>query len=554
MSDVTESVSPSSPSSPSSTASTPSPSPSRQRVVLAAAVAVLVGLVIFAVALEGNAVAHASDRLRRQWGQDDAVASDRVAARQFYDNNENADPLAARPKAATSSDDGEQWMQRMNVPAAELLHLSLLQAACLDHKDSIIPWTYGRSGAYQESPAHNAARLVNQDDPKLLEKLRLCPDVDIYLSGPLRSHGYCEDAIVYSKFLKSRLLPRWAIEAPIFDTALGQNVTYADLCPHTPMLFFNHFWDGLHELPTWPKQKPIYLMPNIEMYELNEKHLWRADVVLCKTLVCMDRLTRWYKQEGNPRNTQVLYTRHTTSDVAHFARHTLGAAAIKPKDFTKPKFIHTAGASAQKGTRQVVECWLSRPDFPPLDLVIKNDSYQWMFGPPHNLDARVRSATNIRLLNTQVKPIEFGRMIAEAAFFLCTSVMEGYGHYINQARASGGVIVTTDAPPMNELIASGDMGVFVDATLHKDGGQFLGGASTAPHALRNVSGMVGAITKEGVCSAVEQLVFHTKVWQREAMATRAREQYHVDTAFFAREMLRLCAFARRRRQELEQQP
>lgn len=144
--------------------------------------------------------------------------------------------------------------------------------------------------------------------------------------------------------LKSRLLPRWALDTPIYDPALGRNVTYADVCPHTPLLFFNHFWDGVPELPNWPPHKPIYVMPNIEMYELNESHLWRADVVLCKTLVCMDRLTRWYAQEGNPRNTSVLYTRHTTSDVAHFARHTLGESAIAPKDFEHVKFIHTAGA------------------------------------------------------------------------------------------------------------------------------------------------------------------------------------------------------------------
>lgn len=174
-----------------------------------------------------------------------------------------------------------------------------------------------------------------------------------------------------------------------------------------------------------------------------------------------------------------------------------------------------------------------------------------MFGPPHNLIDRVQTASNIRLINTQVEPIAFGKMIAEAAFFLCPSVMEGYGHYINQARASGGVVVTTDAPPMNELITSPDMGVFVDATVRQDSNQFLGGASTKPHALRDIDGMVGVITKEAVCGAVDELVFHTKAWQREAMATRAREQYHVDTAFFAREMRWLREAARRRRQELE---
>lgn len=100
--------------------------------------------------------------------------------------------------------------------------------------------------------------------------------------------------------LKSRLLPVWALEVKLFDPEVGREVDYYDLCPRTPVIFFQHYWDGVPSSPRWPENKPIYLMPNIEMVELTPEHYWRVDVVLCKTKVCYDRVTRWFEEEGNP--------------------------------------------------------------------------------------------------------------------------------------------------------------------------------------------------------------------------------------------------------------
>ncbi|GAB9477560.1 hypothetical protein Gpo141_00014651, partial [Globisporangium polare] len=126
---------------------------------------------------------------------------------------------------------------------------------------------------------------------------------------------------------------------------------------------------------------------------------------------------------------------------------------------------------------------------------------------------------------------------------LCTSRMEGYGHYINQARVSGGVILTSDAPPMNELVEGSEMGVYVAAQHVPDPNQFLGGASRNPLGLKNVEGMVAEVTPEAVCRAVEQVVYNTTVWGRQAMAAKAQRQYHIDTMFFARRMIELRQFA-----------
>ncbi|KAE9039799.1 hypothetical protein PR001_g7355, partial [Phytophthora rubi] len=173
------------------------------------------------------------------------------------------------------------------VSEEDLLHLSLLHESCVTDTNAVLPWQYGAPGHHRPNGvATNPHEVIHEDDPDLLQKLRQCPDVDIFLPIGLHGNGYCEDAVAYAKYLKSRLLPLWALEVKLFDPEVGHEVDYYDLCPTTPMIFFQHYWDGVPSSPRWPDQKPVYLMPNIEMVELTPEHHWRVDVVLCKIKVC----------------------------------------------------------------------------------------------------------------------------------------------------------------------------------------------------------------------------------------------------------------------------
>ncbi|TYZ69282.1 hypothetical protein PybrP1_007077 [[Pythium] brassicae (nom. inval.)] len=98
--------------------------------------------------------------------------------------------------------DAPAWLSATppEVPAADLLHFSLLQAACLEHTESVLPWTYARPGPDQEDAAKNLAEhIIYRDNPRLLDVLRQCPEVDVYLPASIRGHGYCEDAVAYAK-------------------------------------------------------------------------------------------------------------------------------------------------------------------------------------------------------------------------------------------------------------------------------------------------------------------------------------------------------------------
>ncbi|CAH0484383.1 unnamed protein product [Peronospora farinosa] len=422
---------------------------------------------------------------------------------------------------------------------SEHLHLAMLHEGCMNHRDSVITSDFGRNG-----DEIGTRGRFQQDDENLREKLEKCPDVEVFLPSHIRGDGYCEDAMGYVKYLQGRALPQWVLEIKFLDKKTSKTLTYHDLCPKTPLIFMNHFWNEMPNQPSWPETKPVYLMPNVEMYELKAEHYWRVDVVLCKTAICARRVRMWYQQEGNPRHTKVMYTRHTTSDAALYAKHQLGVNdEVSAKNFSDVHFVHTAGKSVFKGTNAVLDCWLSRPDFPPLDIFVDQESYDKLMRKIDVEQIRAHPALKKITLHTgRVPGSIFGRMMIETAFLLCTSVLEGYGHYINQARANAALIVTTDAPPMNELL-SRESAILVPHPSTDVEKQLLGGTFNGEHGLRGVKGMATYVKGDEICNAVEHILEMTPE-ERQAMGKRARKQYVLDTQFFAVRMQELRELAR----------
>ncbi|KAL4117735.1 hypothetical protein PRIC2_011719 [Phytophthora ramorum] len=153
------------------------------------------------------------------------------------------------------------WMTAKDaeVPVQEREHLSWLHAACIAKKQAIIPWQHG-APEYAEQEKQQDAMVLERGDRRVLEQLKKCPDVDIYLPDGIRGLGYCEDAIAFTKYMHSRLLPLWALEDTFFDPETKRNVMYYELCPLTPMLFFNHYWDSRpdrSEIPGSPPRKTL---------------------------------------------------------------------------------------------------------------------------------------------------------------------------------------------------------------------------------------------------------------------------------------------------------
>ena len=62
---------------------------------------------------------------------------------------------------------------------------------------------------------------------------------------------------------------------------------------------------------------------------------------------------------------------------------------------------------------------------------------------------------------------ELSEIISKCYFHLCPSEYEGFGHGIWEAKSTGGIVITTNAPPMNETVTEGVDGFLVKPTSYK---------------------------------------------------------------------------------------
>jgi len=183
--------------------------------------------------------------------------------------------------------------------------------------------------------------------------------------------------------------------------------------------------------PAWLNYGDLnVLIPNQEWCRAGTYGLLdKLDFVLCKT--------RYAEEIFNRLGCRTLYVGFTSSD-----RYD---SAIT-KDFGQ--CLHVAGHSLQKGTGTLAKIWAEHPEWPSLTIVTRN--------PELTLGIR---ANNISL-RADVSDEELTLLQNRCGVHICPSEAEGFGHYICEAMGCAAVVVTTDAPPMNELVSS-ERGILV---------------------------------------------------------------------------------------------
>lgn len=130
-----------------------------------------------------------------------------------------------------------------------------------------------------------------------------------------------------------------------------------------------------------------------------------------------------------------------------------------PKDFRR--FLHVAGKSDFKGTDEVLEAWRRHPEWPELTVVW---SPVCTYGGPRRA---LEAPPNVNVISRFLEEQELLDLQNRCGIHLCPSQAEGFGHYINEALSAGAVVVTTDAPPMNEFVTAAN-GFTVTAEPEKD--------------------------------------------------------------------------------------
>ena len=111
----------------------------------------------------------------------------------------------------------------------------------------------------------------------------------------------------------------------------------------------------------------------------------------------------------------------------------------------KMEAFHLKGHSDLKGTEDVLQAWSLNPDLPPLTIVSNNP---------------VEIPDNVRLLRC-IPDDELFNLMNENIIHVCPSRAEGWAHYITEGLSAGGIVITTNASPMNEQVRP-EWGVLLD--------------------------------------------------------------------------------------------
>lgn len=138
---------------------------------------------------------------------------------------------------------------------------------------------------------------------------------------------------------------------------------------------------------------------------------------------------------------------------AHGCRATcIGFTSEDRLDKSMPReraFFHLAGSSRTKATEPMMALWRRHPEWPRLT-VLQHPREAKFRVPAANIDHRIGY-----LDENELKSLQNAHR-----FHLCPSETEGFGHYIVEAMSVGAVVITLDAPPMNEMI-SPERGILV---------------------------------------------------------------------------------------------
>lgn len=93
-----------------------------------------------------------------------------------------------------------------------------------------------------------------------------------------------------------------------------------------------------------------------------------------------------------------------------------------------------------KNLRLVLRIWERHADFPRLTVVLRD--------PPFDLP----QLPHVRYQLGFLPEDRLSELQSKSLVHVCPSVMEGWGHYIVEAMSTAGLVITADAPPMNEHI------------------------------------------------------------------------------------------------------
>jgi hypothetical protein len=172
--------------------------------------------------------------------------------------------------------------------------------------------------------------------------------------------------------------------------------------------------------PEWMNAKDTFLAQNV-------------DYILCKTHHCFTQLEKYFRKK-------CMYLGFTSIDRCNERLNS-------SKNFEK--CLHVKGISKYKNSQLLLDTWLKHPEWPTLYIV--------SYGIPNsngflNIPTPVKIKENIVMYQTFLSNESLENIMNLCGIHVCCSFSEGFGHYINEARSTRSLVITTNGSPMNEFV------------------------------------------------------------------------------------------------------
>jgi glycosyltransferase involved in cell wall biosynthesis len=283
------------------------------------------------------------------------------------------------------------------------------------------------------------------------------------------SPGLYNDALIYESVLEKNFEIKIVMAKNIFEAVITLKENISDIYIFLENIFDINLYDKDY------KKKLIIFMPNQELFADGIK-LSIINVILCKSLLAKDMFESIKKTE------KFSYTCFYTKFTTYIPQDLRNLPIIKDENL----FICWAGKSPFKNVDILVNVWIKNNGFlnidPKIKLIItcyRSCQKQLIKNllKYHNIkfvktSGDIFKYKNLTLHNVKLENEEYTKYLTSANCALCISKKEGYGHYINESRYFSTCILTTNAPPMNELVINNKNGFLVDVNKNKDSNQF----------------------------------------------------------------------------------
>jgi hypothetical protein len=185
--------------------------------------------------------------------------------------------------------------------------------------------------------------------------------------------------------------------------------------------------------PVFAAAKNNWFIPNQEWYCNSYDGMMKSMTkILCKT----HDAERIFKNKLN------LFEPNAISYIGFESRD-----MFMPEVPRKRKFLHIAGKSTFKNSEAVAYVFAKYFDTP---WEPENNRELVFVGVRPELMAAARDHKNVQYIS-QISESGLRQLMNECQFHVLPSSAEGWGHAIHEGLSCGAVMITTDAPPMNEF-------------------------------------------------------------------------------------------------------